>query len=95
MKEQTEEKTSTFTVNQKTKKSKKGFLNPQAVKSFTFYTIVFCILASVVACILAIWDFAQQDVFWRMIATFLVVASGAGAFAFVNGIFGEEDHQKS
>ena len=81
-------------IQQKPKKilrSKKGFLNPKAVRSFTFFTITACVILSVIVSILAIWDFAKTDAFWRMIATFAVIASGSAIFAFINNIFGTED----
>ena len=71
-------------------KKSKGFFAPKAVKAAAFYIIALCLVASVVAGILAIWKFAERDTFWRMIATFIVVAAGAATFLLVNGIFGEE-----
>jgi hypothetical protein len=72
-------------------RSKKGFLNPRIVRAITFYIITTCVILSVIVCILAIWDFARTDVFWRMIATFSVIGVGSAVFAFVNNIFGVED----
>jgi len=69
----------------------KGFLNPRIVRAITFYLISFCIILSVLMSILAIWNYAQPDVFWRMIATFGVIGVGSAIFAFVNGIFGSEN----
>jgi len=69
------------------KKKSRGFLNPKLVKGLTFYIISTCIILSAIVCILAIWDYAQTDAFWRMIATFAVIAIGSAVFAFVNGIF--------
>lgn len=69
-------------------KNPKGFLNPQKVRSVTFYIITACIILSVIVSILAIWDFAKTDAFWRMISTFAVIAVGSAVFAFVNNIFG-------
>ena len=69
------------------KKKTTGFLNPKIVKGFSFYIISTCIISSVIASILAIWEYAKTDVFWRMIATFGVIALGSAIFAFVNGIF--------
>ncbi len=71
-------------------KRAKGFFAPKIVRSGAFYIIAFCLVASVVAGILAIWEFAGKDTFWRMIATFIVVAAGTAIFVLVNGIFGEE-----
>ena len=49
------------------------------------------IVASVVVCILAIWDFAKKDSLYRLVASFLVVGAGTALFAMVNGIFGDEN----
>lgn len=68
--------------------SGKGFLNSRIVRAVTFYIITACVISSVILCILAIWDFADPDVFWRMIATFVVIAFGSGVFAIINNIFG-------
>jgi nucleoside recognition membrane protein YjiH len=73
------------------KKKTRGFLNPKVVRAVTFYIISACIIFSVAVCILAIWDYAKTDVFWRMIATLGVIAIGSAVFAFVNGIFGIEE----
>lgn len=72
-------------------KKNKGFINPKTIKAITFYIISLCVIFSVVICILAIWDYANKDTFWRMIATFAVIGIGSAIFAFVNGIFGNED----
>ncbi|HVO72476.1 MAG TPA: hypothetical protein VMT35_00510 [Ignavibacteriaceae bacterium] len=69
----------------------KGFLNPRKVRAVTFYTITACIILSVVVSILAIWDFAKTDAFWRMISTFAVIALGSAVFAFINNVFGPRD----
>jgi hypothetical protein len=71
------------------KKSGKGFFPPALVKAAAFYIISLCILAGVVVCILAIWDFTQRDTLWRFASSFLVVSAGTLLFAFVNGMFGE------
>lgn len=72
------------------RKPSRGFFPPKVVRAIAFYTISLCIVASVVVCILAIWDFAKEDSLWRLIASFLVVAIGTALFAWVNGVFGEE-----
>jgi hypothetical protein len=68
----------------------KGFFPPAMVRAICFYVISFCIVASVVVCILAIWDFTKKDSLWRLVASFVVVGAGTALFAMVNGIFGEE-----
>ncbi len=71
------------------KKAKRGYLNPNAVKGFAFFIIAICIVVSVVASILAIWQFAETDVLWRTVATCVVVAAGVGVFTFINSVFGD------
>jgi len=66
----------------------RGFLPPATVRAFAFWTITLCILVSVVASVLAIWKFAEQDALWRTIATCVVVGFGALVFAVVNMSFG-------
>lgn len=68
----------------------RGFLEPRKVRAAAFYTITLCILVSVVASILAIWDFAPKDVFWRTVATCVVIAGAAGIFSVVNAVFGSD-----
>jgi hypothetical protein len=68
-----------------------GYFSPRIVRACSFYVISLCVAASVVVCILAIWDFAKRDALWRLIASFLVVAAGTALFAFINGIFGEDE----
>jgi len=79
------------TANPRPQKKAKGFFPPRAVKMVAFYIISFCIVASVVACVLAIWDFTKKDSLWRLVASFLVVGGGTALFAAVNGIFGEDE----
>ena len=73
----------------------KGYINPKVVRGIAFYIISACIIFSVVMCILAIWDYANTDIFWRTVATLGVIGVGTAVFAYVNGIFGtEEENQK-
>ena len=76
---------------EKNKKKNKGYINPKLVKAISFYIISTCIILSVIASILAIWQYADPDVFWRLIATFVVIGLGSAIFAFVNGVFGSDD----
>ena len=69
-------------------RAEKGYLNPKIVRAVTFYIITTCIVLSVIVCILAIWDYADKDVFWRMVSTFAVIAMGSALFALINNIFG-------
>ncbi len=70
----------------------RGYFPPHIVRAVCFYIISLCLIASVIVCILAIWDFAKKDSLWRLIASFLVVGAGTATFALVNGIFGEENN---
>jgi hypothetical protein len=70
----------------------RGYFPPHIVRGVCFYLISLCLIASVIVCILAIWDFAKKDSLWRLIASFLVVGAGTATFALVNGIFGEENN---
>lgn len=71
-----------------TRRKPRGFLNPGKVRAFAFWVITLCILISIVASVLAIWDFSKSDALWRTIATCVVVAGGCGLFAIVNLSFG-------
>ncbi len=77
-------------VSTRPAKPAKGFLPPHAVRAVSFYVMSACVAASVVTCILAIWDFTKSDALWRLVASFLVVAAGTGLFNAVNASFGEE-----
>ena len=66
-----------------------GYIDPRIVKALAFVIITICLVISVVACILAIWQFADTDVLWRTVATCCVVAGGAAIFAVVNRVFGD------
>ena len=72
-------------------KHPRGYLPPRAVRGFAFFVITLCIVISVVASVLAIWEFAKTDILWRTVATCFVVASGVAIFAFVNLAFGDKD----
>lgn len=67
----------------------KGFFNPKIVKTIAFTLISICILGSIVLSIMAIWDYADKDTLWRMIASFGVIGLGSAIFAYVNGVFGD------
>ena len=72
----------------RTRGQRRGFLAPDKVRAVAFYMIALCVIISIVACILAIWDFAQQDTLWRTVATCVVIAAGCAVFTVVNVIFG-------
>ena len=43
------------------------------------------------AAILAIWEFTGTDVLWRTVATCAVIGAGTLIFAWINGLFGDDD----
>ena len=65
-------------------KETRGYFNHQIVKGVAFVLNTLCLVTSVVACILAIWEFAKPDVLWRTVATCVVVAGGMALLAVVN-----------
>ena len=69
---------------------KRGYINSRIVKGFAFLVITVCIVISVVATVLAIWEFTETDVLWRTVATCFVVGAGAAVFALVNNVFGDK-----
>jgi predicted Co/Zn/Cd cation transporter (cation efflux family) len=73
---------------QKVARHKRGFLNPQFVRTTSFWITSACILVAVLSSLLAIWKFTGTDVLWRTVATCIVVAGGTIAFSLVNTIFG-------
>ena len=68
---------------------KRGYLNPQKVRSLSFWITSACILVAVLASLLAIWQFAGTDILWRTVATCAVIGSGTVAFYWVNVLFGK------
>ena len=69
----------------------RGYLAPTLVRAFAFLTITLCVIISVTASILAIWEFTVTEVLWRTVATCVVIAAGTGAFALLNRWFGQEN----
>lgn len=71
--------------------SRHGYFNAIVIKGFCFFVITICIVISVVAAILAIWEFAGTDVLWRTVATCCVVAAGTAIFTVTNTVLGDKD----
>ncbi len=71
------------------KKKPKGYIDGRRVRGFAFFIITLCVLFGVVVSILAIWDFAQQGVLYRTLATLGVVSLGCLLFSIINDRFGE------
>ncbi len=69
----------------------RGLVNPEKVRMISFVTITICIIISVIACILAIWNFTKQDTLWRTVATCVVIAGGMMAFGIINGLYGPKE----
>ncbi len=67
----------------------KGFFNPKIIKTISFTLITLCLIGSIVLSIMAIWDYADTDTLWRMIATMGVIGLGSAVFAYINGVFAE------
>ena len=76
------------------KLGEKGFFKPKTVKTIAFSLISLCLVGSVVVCIMAIWDYADKDTLWRMVATLGVIGLGSAVFAYINRAFGEEDRSE-
>ena len=70
---------------------RRGYLAPQLVRACAFWTITVCVIISVTASILAIWEYTVTEVLWRTVATCVVIAAGTGAFALLNRWFGGVD----
>jgi len=71
------------------KLGQKGFFNPKIIKTIVFTLISLCLVGSIILCIMAIWDYADRDTLWRMIATLGVIGLGRAVFAYVKGAFGD------
>ena len=67
----------------------RGYLDGRKVKTFAFIVISLCIIFSILVSILAIWDFAEQEVLYRTLATLGVVCLGCIIFSIVNAKFGD------
>ena len=76
------------------KLGKKGFFNPKIVNTIAFTLITLCLLGSIVICIMAIWDYADSDSLWRMVATLGIIGLGSAVFAYVNRIFGDDENKQ-
>jgi hypothetical protein len=75
--------------NRQQGKKRRGFLNPEMVRSISFWITSACILIAVLASLLAIWKFAGTDILWRTVATCAVIGSGTVAFYWINVLFGK------
>jgi len=75
--------------NSQPRRKKRGFLNPEMVRSISFWTTSACILVAVLSALLAIWKFAGTDILWRTVATCAVIGSGTVAFYWINVLFGK------
>lgn len=68
-----------------------GLIAPSKVRLVSFCVVNACLAVSVFTCLLAIWDFAQQDVLWRTVATCMVFTAGMLLFSGINQAFGNEE----
>ena len=71
------------------RRPRRGFLNPEFIRSMAFWITSACILVAVLASLLAIWNFAGSDILWRTVATCAVIGIGTVAFYWVNVLFGK------
>jgi len=67
----------------------KGFFSPRVIKTISFTLITLCLVGSIVLSIMAIWDYADTDTLWRMIATMGIVGLGSAIFAYINRVYGD------
>lgn len=65
-------------------------LDQQVVRKGVFTIVSLCIVISLVAAVMAVWQFTGRDVLWRTIATSVLVAFAAIAFSMVNLAFGQD-----
>jgi hypothetical protein len=65
----------------------RGYLSPDLVLRFSFWTITACIVIAVFAAVLAIWEFTGTDALWRTVATCAVIGAGTLTFSWINGLF--------
>lgn len=65
-------------------------LDQQVVRKGVFTIVSLCIVISLVAAVMAVWQFTGRDVLWRTIATSGLVAFAAIAFSMVNLAFGQD-----
>ena len=72
------------------RKTRGGYIAPILVRAFAFWTITLCVIISVTASILAIWEYTVTEVLWRTVAACVVIGAGIGVFALLNGWFGDE-----
>ena len=70
---------------------KRGFITRRIMRVISFTVLAICIANSVIASILAIWDFTKTDALWRTVATCIVVSGGMVAFGVVNSLYGSKD----
>ena len=70
---------------------RRGYLDPQVVRGFSFWTTSVCILVAVAASLLAIWEFTGTDILWRTVATCAVIGGGTIAFSWINALFGSPE----
>ena len=70
---------------------KRGYLDPQIVRGFSFWTTSVCIVVAVAASLLAIWEFTGTDILWRTVATCAVIGGGTVAVSWINTLFGSPE----
>jgi hypothetical protein len=71
----------------KSKKKKKGYFNHKRVKAVSFYIIISCIVLAVVISNLRVWQVLDPGIFWQLLISFAILATGSALFTVVNGLF--------
>ena len=74
----------------KTKSARKGLIDAKKIKKITFTVVVLCLIVSTFSCIMAIWDFTNDDALWRTIATSITVSLSMVIFNAINLAYGEK-----
>lgn len=73
-----------------TKRQPKGVLNVRRVRFSAFLVVVLGLFATSLLCILAIWDYADEDTAWRAVSTLGVIAGTMVAFTILNEALGSK-----
>lgn len=74
------------------KTKRRGIVDPDQVRTLSFTVITLCIIISVIACVLSIWDFTANDTLWRTVATCIVITGGMMAFGVINSLYGPKEN---
>jgi len=73
-----------------TKKRPRGVLDVRRVRFSAFIVVVIGLFATSLLCVLAIWEYAEEDTAWRAVSTLGVVAGTMVAFTVLNEALGSK-----